>query len=60
MHQMQSAVSLCTYWPQEHPEDPCGCVTVEITVDGMVLSKIMVHHQYATYDPDFKSQEVDE
>ncbi|XP_056611045.1 RING finger protein 17 isoform X1 [Triplophysa dalaica] len=35
----------------EHPEDPCGCVTVEITVDGMVLSKILVHHQYATYDP---------
>lgn len=41
----------------EHPEDPCGCVTVEMTVDGMALSKIMVHHQYATFDPDFKSQE---
>ncbi|XP_055070435.2 RING finger protein 17 isoform X1 [Misgurnus anguillicaudatus] len=41
----------------EHPEDPRGCVTVEITVDGMALGKIMVHHQYATFDPDYKSQE---
>ncbi|XP_048049667.1 RING finger protein 17 isoform X3 [Megalobrama amblycephala] len=41
----------------EHPEDPRGCVTVEITVDGMALSKIMVHHQYATFDPAISSQE---
>lgn len=43
---------------QEHPEDPRGCVTVEIMVDGMALSKIMVHHQYATFDPAISSQEV--
>ncbi len=43
---------------QEHPEDPCGCVKVEITVDGMALSKIMVHHQYASFDPAISSQEV--
>lgn len=43
---------------QEHPEDPCDCVTVEIMVDGMALSKIMVHHQYATFDPAISSQEV--
>ncbi|KAI2660677.1 RING finger protein 17 [Labeo rohita] len=41
----------------EHPEDPCGCVKVEITVDGMALSRIMVHHQYATFDPAISSQE---
>uniref|UniRef100_A0A8C1DMD7 Ring finger protein 17 n=1 Tax=Cyprinus carpio carpio TaxID=630221 RepID=A0A8C1DMD7_CYPCA len=41
----------------EHPENPCGCVKVEITVDGMALSKIMVHHQYATFDPAISSQE---
>ncbi|KTF93026.1 hypothetical protein cypCar_00029060 [Cyprinus carpio] len=41
----------------EHPEDPCGCVKVEITVDGMALSKIMVHHQYASFDPAISSQE---
>ncbi|ROI57083.1 RING finger protein 17 [Anabarilius grahami] len=41
----------------EHPEDPRGCVTVEIMVDGMALSKIMVHHQYATFDPAISSQE---
>ncbi|XP_067300010.1 RING finger protein 17 isoform X2 [Pseudorasbora parva] len=41
----------------EHPEDPCGCVTVEIMVDGMALSKIMVHHQYATFDPAISNQE---
>ncbi|XP_021334643.1 RING finger protein 17 isoform X1 [Danio rerio] len=41
----------------EHPKDPCGCVTVEIMVDGMALSKIMVHHQYATFDPAISSQE---
>lgn len=43
---------------QEHPEDPRGCVTVEIMVDGMALSKIMVHHQYATFDPAISCQEV--
>ncbi|XP_059355870.1 RING finger protein 17-like isoform X2 [Carassius carassius] len=41
----------------ERPEDPCGCVKVEITVDGMALSKIMVHHQYASFDPAIISQE---
>ncbi|XP_077073070.1 RING finger protein 17 isoform X4 [Siphateles boraxobius] len=41
----------------EHPEDPCNCVTVEIMVDGMALSKIMVHHQYATFDPANSSHE---
>ncbi|XP_016093416.1 RING finger protein 17 isoform X2 [Sinocyclocheilus grahami] len=41
----------------EHPEDPCSCVKVEIMVDGMALSKIMVHHQYASFDPAIGSQE---
>ncbi|KAL1267800.1 hypothetical protein QQF64_033163, partial [Cirrhinus molitorella] len=41
----------------EHPEDPCGSVKVEIMVDGMAFSKIMVHHQYATFDPAISSQE---
>ncbi|XP_052004314.1 RING finger protein 17 [Xyrauchen texanus] len=41
----------------EHLEDPSGCVNVEITVDGMALSKIMVHHQYANFDSAISSKE---
>ncbi|XP_076857432.1 RING finger protein 17 isoform X2 [Brachyhypopomus gauderio] len=41
----------------ELPEDPRGLVTVEIMLDGMPLSRIMVHHQHATVDPDVSSTE---
>ncbi|TRY97078.1 hypothetical protein DNTS_027273, partial [Danionella cerebrum] len=41
----------------EHPKEPSGCVTVEIILDGMPLSKIMVHHQYATFDPTISKQD---
>ncbi|XP_053090427.1 RING finger protein 17 isoform X2 [Pangasianodon hypophthalmus] len=33
----------------ELPDDPRGLVTVEIILDGMPLSKIMMHHQHATF-----------
>ncbi|XP_072541367.1 RING finger protein 17 [Salminus brasiliensis] len=35
----------------ELPENPRGSVTVEIILDGMALSRIMVYHQHATIDP---------
>ncbi|KAK6309769.1 hypothetical protein J4Q44_G00196500 [Coregonus suidteri] len=34
----------------ELPEDPLGCLTVQISLDGMTLSRIMVHHQHASVD----------
>uniref|UniRef100_A0A4W5RKN9 Ring finger protein 17 n=1 Tax=Hucho hucho TaxID=62062 RepID=A0A4W5RKN9_9TELE len=34
----------------ELPEDPLGCLTVQISLDGMPLSRIMVHHQHASVD----------
>ncbi|KAF7709854.1 hypothetical protein HF521_016704 [Silurus meridionalis] len=34
----------------ELPEDPHGLVNVEMILDGMPLSRIMVHHQHATFN----------
>uniref|UniRef100_A0A3B4DBK2 Ring finger protein 17 n=1 Tax=Pygocentrus nattereri TaxID=42514 RepID=A0A3B4DBK2_PYGNA len=41
----------------ELPENLRGMVTVEIMLDGMALSRIMVHHQHATIDPPISSLE---
>ncbi|XP_066515658.1 RING finger protein 17-like isoform X2 [Hoplias malabaricus] len=41
----------------ELPDNPQGLVTVEIILDGMALSRIMVHHQHATIDPPIGSFE---
>ncbi|KAJ8407109.1 hypothetical protein AAFF_G00287850 [Aldrovandia affinis] len=41
----------------ELPSDPRGHVTVQVLLDGMTLSRIMVHHQHATFDPDVSTQE---
>ncbi|XP_036430958.1 RING finger protein 17 [Colossoma macropomum] len=41
----------------ELPENLRGMVTVEIMLDGMALSRIMVHHQHATMDPPISSHE---
>uniref|UniRef100_A0A8B9JI58 RING finger protein 17 n=1 Tax=Astyanax mexicanus TaxID=7994 RepID=A0A8B9JI58_ASTMX len=35
----------------ELPENLHGLVTVEIILDGMALSRIMVNHQHASFDP---------
>ncbi|XP_062861401.1 RING finger protein 17 isoform X2 [Trichomycterus rosablanca] len=35
----------------EVPDDPRALVTVELMLDGMPLSRIMVHNQHATFDP---------
>ncbi|KAL0963607.1 hypothetical protein UPYG_G00308540 [Umbra pygmaea] len=34
----------------ELPADPLGCLTVHISLDGMSVGKIMVHHQHASAD----------
>ncbi|XP_017324761.1 RING finger protein 17 isoform X1 [Ictalurus punctatus] len=41
----------------ELPEDPRGLVTMEIILDGMPLSKIMMHHQHVTFSPSIGSPE---
>ncbi|XP_035378869.1 RING finger protein 17 [Electrophorus electricus] len=41
----------------ELPEDPRGLVTVEIMLDGMPLSRLMVYHQHATAVPGSSSLE---
>ncbi|KAJ8352610.1 hypothetical protein SKAU_G00240860 [Synaphobranchus kaupii] len=42
----------------ELPSDPQGHVTVQVLLDGMTLSRIMVHHQHATFDPDVSAKEM--
>ncbi|KAI4883302.1 hypothetical protein NFI96_024399 [Prochilodus magdalenae] len=44
----------------ELPENQRGLVTVEIFLDGMALSRIMVHHQHATIDPAISEFDVRE
>ncbi|XP_036401470.1 RING finger protein 17 [Megalops cyprinoides] len=41
----------------ELPSDPLGNMTVQVLLDGMTLSRIMVHHQHATFDPAASAQE---
>ncbi|XP_061092080.1 RING finger protein 17 isoform X2 [Conger conger] len=42
----------------ELPSDPQGQVTVQVLLDGMTLSRIMVHHQHATFDPSVSAKEM--
>ncbi|XP_035264204.1 RING finger protein 17 isoform X1 [Anguilla anguilla] len=42
----------------ELPSDPQGHVTVQVLLDGMTLSRIMVHHQHATFDPSVSATEM--
>ncbi|XP_012993452.1 RING finger protein 17 isoform X2 [Esox lucius] len=37
------------------PADPLGCLTVLISLDGMSVSRIMVHHQHASLEPAVES-----
>ncbi|KAJ8013110.1 hypothetical protein DPEC_G00049880 [Dallia pectoralis] len=39
----------------ELPADPLGCLTVQISLDGMSVSRIMVHHVHASMDPAVES-----
>ncbi|KAM6970584.1 RING finger protein 17 [Aplochiton taeniatus] len=39
------------------PSDSRGCVTVQISLDAMPLSRIMIHHQHASADPSALTQE---
>ncbi|KAG9330401.1 hypothetical protein JZ751_025522 [Albula glossodonta] len=41
----------------ELPSDPRGHVTVQVWLDNMPLSRIMVHHQHATFDPEVSQEE---
>ncbi|KAJ8246735.1 hypothetical protein GJAV_G00254800 [Gymnothorax javanicus] len=42
----------------ELPSDPQGHMTVQVLLDGMALSQIMVHHQHATFDPSVSPKEM--
>ena len=41
---------MCVCVCQDQPEDPRGCLMVQVFLQGLTLSRIMVHHQHASMD----------